>query len=64
MLSGEVWLDEAFFKVRANDIENKSDGLEYRGLSRNHICIGVACDKDHSIFIVEGFGKTSKKKNS
>lgn len=62
VLSGEVWLDETFFKVRVNDIENKSDCLEYRGLSRNQICIGVACDKDHSIFIVEGFGKTSKRR--
>ena len=62
MLEGKVWIDETFIKVRSGDIERKPDGTEYRGQSRNQMCIGIACDARHSVFIFEGYGKTSKKK--
>ena len=36
--------------------------MEYRGLSQNQLCIGIACDSVHSFFIFEGYGKTSGTK--
>lgn len=62
ILEGNVWIDETFIKVRSDDIETKPDGTQYRGLSRNQMCIGIACDAKRSVFILEGYGKTSKKK--
>ena len=62
MLEGNVWIDETFIKVRKGDIEKRPDGKEYRGLSRNQMCIGVACDKSNAVFVFEGYGKTSQKK--
>jgi len=45
------------------DILTKDDGLQYRGLSRNQICIGIGCDiSGHIYCTVEGKGKTSSKK--
>ena len=62
VLDGTVWLDETFFKVRSPEIQRRPDGKEYRGLSRNQLCIGVACDSKHSILFFEGNGKTSGKR--
>jgi hypothetical protein len=33
-----------------------------RGISKNQLCIGVATDKRHTVFLFEGYGKTSQKK--
>lgn len=62
VLSEYIWLDETFYTVRSNDIERKENGDKYRGLSRNQICIGVATDKQHTVFFVEGTGKPNQKK--
>jgi len=62
ILSGNVWLDETFYSVRSEDIVRKDNGDKLRGLSRNQICIGVATDKRHTLFLVEGMGKPSQKK--
>jgi hypothetical protein len=62
LLSGDVWLDETFYTVIAEDIAHNADGTKLRGLSKNQICIGVATDKKHTIFIFEGTGKPSQKK--
>jgi transposase-like protein len=63
VLEGDVWLDETFIRVRNPDIQVKDDGTEYRGLSRNQLCIGVACDSSlHCLFFVEGNGKASGKR--
>lgn len=62
LLGGKVWVDETFIKVRKGDVEKRPDGKEYRGLSRNQICIGIACDRENAVFVFEGYGKTSKKK--
>jgi hypothetical protein len=62
VLSGEVWLDETFYRVRFGDIARKDNGDYLRGISQNQICIGVATDKTHTLFLVEGIGKPSQKK--
>lgn len=62
VLSGDVWLDETFYSVISDDIVRNKDGSKLRGLSNNQICIGVATDKQNTIFQVEGTGKPSQKK--
>ena len=62
VLSGEVWLDETFYRVRSDDIEYNGDGGKLRGISKNQICIGVATDKQNTLFLAEGIGKPSQKK--
>ena len=56
LLDGRVWFDETYYTVRNNDIELKDDGSKPRGLSKNQICIGVACTKDKIICRLEGNG--------
>jgi len=62
VLSDCVWLDETFYTVIFEDIVRKEDGSKLRGLSKNQICIGVATDKQHTLFFEEGKGKPSQKK--
>jgi len=62
VLADCVWLDETFYSVRSEDIVRKESGDKLRGVSRNQICIGVATDKKHTLFLVEGTGKPSQKK--
>jgi hypothetical protein len=64
ILSGNVWLDETFYAVRSENVVRKDNGDKLRGLSANQICIGVATDKQHTIFLVEGTGKPSQKKTT
>ena len=51
LLVGKVWVDETFIKVRKGDVEKRPDGKEYRGLSRNQMCIGIACDRENAVFV-------------
>ena len=60
-LSGDVWFDETFYSVRSEDIYHAEDGSKLRGLSVNQICIGVACDKNRTVCIFEGYGKPTQK---
>ena len=60
MLTDRVWLDETYYSVRSDDIQLKEDGLKPRGLSRNQLCIGVACDKERILCICEGLGQPTK----
>ena len=62
VLADCVWLDETFYSVRSENIVRKEGGDKLRGVSRNQICIGVATDKQHTIFLVEGTSKPSQKK--
>lgn len=63
VLRGKAYIDETFYKLRKEDIQTKEDGLQYRGLSRNQICIGIGCDLSGHVFCtIEGNGKTSSKK--
>ena len=64
VLKNTVWIVETFYRgVRSTDIQKKLDRKGYAGLSRNQMCIGVATDKNYSIFIYQGLGKTSGKKS-
>lgn len=63
ILGGTIFIDETFYKLRKEDIQTKDDGLQYRGLSRNQICIGIGCDlAGHVYCTIEGHGKTSSQK--
>jgi transposase-like protein len=62
VLSDCIWLDETFYTVRSGDVVLKDNGKKLRGLSQNQICIGVATDKQYTLFFVEGTGKPSQKK--
>lgn len=62
VLEGTVYIDETFYKVRTQDIEHKDDGTQYRGLSRNQICIGIGTDGKRTIAFTEGYGKVSGKR--
>ena len=62
VLEGSVWLDETYYPVRKGDVVTDVNGHQPRGLSRNKICISVACDKDNVVCIAEGFGKPSLKR--
>jgi len=61
VLSGTIWLDETFYRVRSEDVVYNEDGSKLRGISKNQIRIGVATDKLHTIFLVEGTGKPSQR---
>lgn len=61
VLSGRVELDETYFPVAGRDVV-RVDGRELRGLSRNKLCIGIACDAGRSVFVEEGVGKTSGRR--
>lgn len=61
VLREKVQLDETFYKVRQGDIETSDGQRQYRGLSRNQICIGIACDDTNVICFVEGRGKPTKQ---
>ena len=61
MLSGNVYLDETYLKVSKGDVERRSDGKEYRGVSRNQICIGIAYDGSRVYCCILGHGKPSQK---
>jgi transposase-like protein/DNA-directed RNA polymerase subunit RPC12/RpoP len=61
VLREDIQLDETYYKVRQSDIETKEEGKQYRGLSRNQICIGIACDDTNVICFVEGKGKPTKQ---
>lgn len=61
MLSDTVWLDETYYALMMKDRKRDQNGNLMRGLSRNQICIGVATDRKHTIYFVEGYGKPSQK---
>ena len=61
VLDGSVYLDEMFYSVIQSEIQTK-DNKQYRGLSRNKYCIGVACNENTVACFVEGKAKTSSIK--
>lgn len=62
VLRGRIHLDETYFPVMKGDEILRPDGTRPSGLSKNKICISVACDGEHVVCIAEGFGKPSSKR--
>jgi transposase-like protein len=62
VFTDKVWFDETFYSVRNEDIARTEKGNKLRGLSANQMCIGVICDKKHTMCIFEGYGQPSKKR--
>lgn len=62
ILDDRVWFDETFYTVRNDDILVKEDGTKPRGLSKNQICIGVACTKNRILCLLEGTGQPTARK--
>jgi len=62
VLEGRVYLDETFFTVAESKKKRREDGKEYRGISRNKLCVAAACDEcGHVILIAENTSKPSRK---
>ncbi|MFA6845218.1 MAG: hypothetical protein WCR02_05785 [Sphaerochaetaceae bacterium] len=61
VLSGKVWIDETFYKVIQSGMQKREDGLQYRGLSRNQMCVDIACSGDITYCGLKGFGKPSQQ---
>ena len=61
VLCGNVTLDETFYTLRSGDIDLNPDGSKPRGLSKNKMCIGVACDTQNIYCAYEGQGKPSQR---
>ena len=62
VLDGTVWLDETYYRVRSEDVEYNRNGDKLRGISKNQLRIGVATNKKHTLFLLEGTGKPTQKK--
>ena len=60
-LTDKIWFNETFHSVRSDDVVWTEDGGKLPGLSTNQVCIGVACDKSHTLCVFEGFGKPTQK---
>lgn len=61
VLKKRVWLDETYYAVRSDEIVWNPDGTKPRGVSKNQICIGVACDANSIVCVCEGVGQPSKQ---
>lgn len=61
LLDGEIWLDETYIPLRSDDLERKADGTKYHGISRNQMCIAVACTKEKTYCRYIGLGKPTSK---
>ena len=62
VLEGNVYLDETFFTVVESKKEHKDNGKEYRGISRNKLCVAAAYDEyGHVLLITENTSKPSSK---
>lgn len=60
ILSGLIWLDETFYKLKSKELVHDKNGNLLRGLSRNQMCIGVACTLKKCICFYECNGKPSE----
>ena len=62
ILEGRIYFDETFFTVIESKKARKADGREYRGISRNKLCVAAAFDdKGHVLLIYENTSKPSLK---
>ncbi len=63
VLDDTVYLDETYFTKVKSKLVTK-DEKKLKGISRNKIGVGVACNETKSIFIVTGTSKPSTKINN
>lgn len=61
ILKGTVYLDEMYYIVRKNELHLDEKGRQTRGISQNHICIGVAYDLNKIYCKVQGKSKPSEQ---
>lgn len=62
ILEGNIYLDETFFTVIESKKKRKENGKEYRGISRNKLCVAAAFDEArHILLIYENTSKPSFK---
>jgi len=62
ILAGNVYLDETFFSVVESKKEHRENGKEYRGISRNKLCIAAAFDDTgHILLMCENTSNPSSK---
>lgn len=62
VLEGNIYLDETFFTVVESKKKRKENGKEYRGISRNKLCVAAAYDEaGHILLICENTSKPSFK---
>ena len=61
ILDGNVYLDETYFTVKESQKKRKANGKEYRGISRNKLCVAAAFDENGHILLI--YEKTSKPSN-
>lgn len=61
VLKGEIWFDETYWTVNADELVRRPDGSKLPGISKNKICIAVACSKSACICKVVGRGKPTKQ---
>lgn len=52
VLEGKIWLDETFFSVKKSDIRYKTDGLQYKGISRNKISVVCAINESGKVVLI------------
>jgi len=63
VLNGTVYIDETFYKKRRPDVQSRTDGKFYRGLSKNLECIFTAVDVHGDVCaLVNGTGKPSQER--
>lgn len=61
-LSGKVWIDEKLIKVNGGLMSRKPNGLLYRGVSRNQVCVACAVDANgNRMAIVAGKGHITSR---
>lgn len=61
LLDGTIWFDETYIPVRSDDLQHKEDGTKYHGISRNQMCIAVACTKETTMCRYIGLGKPTSE---
>ena len=60
LLEGNIYLDETLFTRVESKKERRPDGKEYRGISRNKLCVACAYDDSgHIVLICENVSKPS-----
>lgn len=62
VLSGDVYIDETYVDVAAEERLHDEDGKRLRGISRSQWCIAIGCDSEHVYCTVEGKGHPSARR--